>query len=74
MTGQQGEWLPDALSDDADPNNYKYRYVANAGRTNWAEKAYRDKIDQLRKDAGENGNINGVVVSVERVDFPTVAS
>lgn len=72
LTGRQGEWLPDALSDDADPTSYSgYRYVASAGRTNWAEKAYQDKLDSLKKAAGEDGNINGVIVSVERLDYPT---
>lgn len=70
-TGSNGEWLPDATSDDADPNNYVMRYVTSEERTNWAEKARLDAIDKIRKEKGEDANMNGVFVTVEEFRYPT---
>lgn len=69
-TGSNGEWLPEATSDDADPNNYVMRYVPSPEKTNWAEKARLDALDQIRKDKGENANMNGVYVTVEEYRYP----
>lgn len=69
LTGRYGEWLPEATSEDADPMNYKLRYVASAERVNQAEKAALDKMDALRKEKKDTGSMNGVFVTVERVDL-----
>ncbi len=70
-TGTQGEWLPDATSDGADPNNYvvPYRYVTKGPFTNWAEKDRLDAIDAFKKAAGENANLNGMYWAVEKREF-----
>lgn len=70
-TGTQGEWLPDATSDGADPNNYDvpYRYVTKGPFTNWAEKDRLDAIDAFKKAAGENANLNGMYWAVEKREF-----
>ncbi len=67
LTGQNGEWLPDATSDRADPNNYEdpLRYVAQGPHTNWAEKARRDAEDAYRKQAGDKANLNGMFWTVD---------
>lgn len=70
-TGSNGEWLPEATSDDADPNNYVMRYVPSPEKTNWAEKARLDALEQIRKDKGENANMNGVYVTVEEYRYPS---
>lgn len=72
-TGSNGEWLPEATSDDADPNNYVMRYVPSVEKTNWAEKARLDALDQIRKDKGENANMNGVYVTVEEYRYPILS-
>ena len=71
MTGPNGEWMPDATSDLADPNDYAsgYRYVATGPFTNWAERAKQDAIDAWKKDAGDDANMNGMYFGVERVDY-----
>lgn len=68
LTGRYGEWLPEATSEDADPNNYKMRFIASE-RVNQAEKAAGDMIDALRKERKDNGSMNGVYVTVERMDL-----
>jgi hypothetical protein len=71
-TGHLGEWLPDATSEEADPNSYSgFRFVASSEKTNWAVKAERDRIDEIRKAKGDDANMNGVFVSVECVDYRT---
>lgn len=69
LTGPNGEWLPDATSDRADPNNYDdpLRYIAQGPHTNWAEKARRDAEDAYRKMAGEKANLNGMFWTVDAV-------
>lgn len=69
-TGSLGEWLPDATSDDADPNNYVMRYVPSPEKTNWAEKTRLDAIDRIRKEKGDDANMNGVFVTVEEYRYP----
>lgn len=71
MTGPNGEWMPDATSDGADPNNYDvpFRFVASGPHTNWAEKTKADAVDQYRKDAGDKANLNGLYWTVERRDY-----
>ena len=71
MTGPNGEWMPDATSDGADPNNYDvpYRYVTKGPFTNWAEKDRLDAIDAFKKAAGENANLNGMYWAVEKREF-----
>ena len=67
LTGRYGEWLPDATSPGADPNDYDnpLRYVAQGPFTNWAEKAAQDAQDAHRKAAGENANMNGMFWTVD---------
>jgi hypothetical protein len=72
-TGPNGEWLPEATSDDADPNNYLMRYSPSEEKTNWAEKARLDKLDAIRKAKGDDANMNGVFVTVEEYHYPTVS-
>lgn len=69
-TGHNGEWLPDATSDDADPNNYVMRYIPSGEKTNWAEKARLDALDAIRKGKSEDANMNGVYVTVEEYRYP----
>lgn len=71
-TGDNGEWLPDATDDEVgDPNSYSgVRYVASGEKTNWAEKAKLDAIDRIRKDKGDDANMNGVFVTVEEYRYP----
>lgn len=69
LTGRHGEWLPDATNDDiADPNNYSgLRYDADPDGpfTNWAEKAYQDAMDALKKG---DGNVNGQYITIKATD------
>jgi hypothetical protein len=70
MTGPNGEWMPDATSDDADPMKYSgYRYKADGPFTNWAEKERLDALDAYRKQMGENANLNGVYFTADRFDY-----
>lgn len=70
LTGPNGEWMPEATSDDADPMNYStWRYVASGPHTNWAEKARLDALEAHRKAEGDDANLNGVYFGVERVDL-----
>lgn len=69
-TGPNGEWLPDATSDDADPMSYKIRYVTDE-HINWAEKQRLDDIEAYRKEQGEGANLNGKFWTVRAVDLRT---
>lgn len=62
--------MPEAVSDGADPNNYEsgYRYVTETW-TNWAEKQRQDALESLRKELGEDANMNGKFATVRRVEF-----
>lgn len=62
--------MPDATSDDADPNNYVMRYVPSGEKTNWAEKARLDALEAIRKAKGDDANMNGVFVTVEEYRYP----
>lgn len=75
-TGRYGEWLPDATSPGADPNNYKsgFGYRPDGPFTNWAEKQVLDTTDAWKKTAGKNPNMNGLYWTVERYEFPTAPS
>ena len=67
--GQYGELLSEAMSEDANPNNYEsgIRYVADGPRINWAAKAVGDAQDAFYKehDIARNGHVWGV----KRVDY-----
>ena len=69
LTGKHGEWLPDATNDDlADPMKYsglRYAPDPDGPFTNWAEKAYQDAMDDLKKG---DGNVNGMYVTVKTID------
>lgn len=71
-TGRLGEWIPEATSPNADPNEYgddaRYRYESDA-HTNWAEKQYQDDLAALQKAAGEDGNTHGTFLTVRKVEF-----
>lgn len=71
LTGPNGEWMPDATSEGADPNEYAsgFRYAPTGPHTNWAEKMRLDSLDALRKSLGEDANMNGVYFGVERVEY-----
>ena len=71
LTGPNGEWMPDATAEGADPNEYdtRYRYVPSGPFTNWAEKTRRDAEDAHRKALGENANMNGLYFTVEKQEF-----
>ena len=70
MTGPNGEWMPDATSEAADPNAYSgYRYMAQGPFTNWAERAKADALDEYRKSMGEGANLHGVYFTAERFDY-----
>lgn len=69
-TGPNGEWMPEATSDDARPNAYSgYRYVAGEPKVNWAEKTRLDALEAHRKSLGEDANMNGVYVTVEKFEY-----
>jgi hypothetical protein len=70
LTGPNGEWMPEATSDAADPMAYSgMRYVASEPFTNWAEKARLDAQEAYRKSLGENGNMNGVYFTVDKFEY-----
>lgn len=68
---QTGMLLSEATDPGADPNNYDVplRFIAKPPVTNWALKAKLDRMDELRKEHGENFNSNGVFIPVEKADF-----
>lgn len=70
LTGPNGEWLPDATADGADPNEYEsgYRYAVSGPFINWAEKTKLDAIDEHRKSLGDDANMNGIYFAVDRVE------
>jgi hypothetical protein len=67
--GEYGEWLPEAMSEDTDPNNYEsgIRYVAVGPKINNAVKVVKDAQDELysNPDLSRNGHVWGV----KRVDY-----
>lgn len=70
LTGPNGEYLPDATSASADPNEYSgYRYVATGPHINWAEKTRLDAIDAHRKKVGDTADLNGTYWTVDRLDY-----
>lgn len=71
LTGPNGEYLPDATADGADPNDYEsgYRYIAEGPFVNWAEKTRLDAIDAFKKQAGDSVNLNGRYWTVNRLDY-----
>jgi hypothetical protein len=70
LTGPNGEWMPEATSDAADPMAYSgMRYVANGPFTNWAEKERLDALDAHRKQMGENANLNGVYFTADKFEY-----
>ena len=70
MTGPNGEWLPEATSEAADPMAYSgFRYAANGPFTNWAEKARLDELDAHRKALGDGANLNGVYFTAEKFEY-----
>lgn len=73
-TGRYGEWLPDATSKGASPTDYTsgFRYVRSGPHTNYAEKEALDAMDEHKKLAGDDANLNGVFFTVERLDFEVV--
>ena len=70
LTGPNGEYLPDATSDKADPNDYTSgsRYIAHGPYTNWSEKARLDAIDAHRKKV-KDANTNGQYWTVDCIDY-----
>lgn len=70
-TGALGQYLPESTAPGADPTDYKsgYRYVSEGPFIDWAEKTERDALEALRKDRGENANLNGVYFTVRRLDY-----
>lgn len=73
LTGASGEWLPDAMSDDADPtrNETGLVYVGKGPFTNWHKKAELDALDAYKKEAGEKANLNGVYFTAEELRYST---
>jgi hypothetical protein len=70
LTGPNGEWMPEATSDDADPMSYSgMRYIANGPFTNWAEKERLDALDAHRKAMGEGANLNGVYFTADKFEY-----
>jgi len=70
LTGPNGEWLPDATSEAADPMAYSgYRYAADGPFTNWAERERLDALDAHRKAMGENANLNGVYFTTKKFEY-----
>lgn len=72
-TGDHGEWLPDATSRRADPQDYDVpnpiRYKPTGPYMNWAVKAVKDAEAAHQKEAGEGANLNGVYFGVEAVEY-----
>lgn len=73
LTGQNGEWLPDATADPNDYTGQVVRYAASEEKVNQAEKARLDALDAIRKAKGEKANMNGVYVTVEERVYDTSA-
>jgi len=70
LTGQNGEWMPEATSEDANPNNYSgYRYVADGPHTNWAEKARLQAIEMYKKAVGDDPDLSGLYWTVKKIDW-----
>ena len=71
LTGPNGEWMPEATADGADPMDYTsgYRYVPDGPHINWAEKTRKDAEDEHRKALGEGANMNGLYFTVEKQEF-----
>jgi hypothetical protein len=70
MTGPNGEWMPEATAEAADPNAYSgYRYVGKGPFTNWYEKARKDAEDAHRKALGDDANLNGVYFTAEKFEY-----
>lgn len=69
-TGRYGQWLPDAVSDKADPNNYEspFRYITEGPFTDWAEKTVQDAEQAWKKAAGEKANTHGMFWTVRPSD------
>lgn len=47
------------------------RYKRAGPFTNWAEREAQDALDELRKNAGEKANLNGMFFTVEKFEYPT---
>lgn len=71
LTGPNGEYLPEATSDEASPTNYDSGWgVRVTGPfTNYFERARLDTIKAYEKAAGKDANLNGMYWAVERVDY-----
>lgn len=70
LTGPNGEWLPEATSDAADPMSYSgLQYVVTEGApfVNWAEKTRLDAVEAYKKQAGKDANLNGLYWPVEKL-------
>lgn len=68
--GAHGYLMSEVTDDRANPNYYGddyYRYIAEAPRTDWAERARLDAIEAWRDAAGENANMNGLIFPVRKV-------
>lgn len=68
---QTGMLLSEELNPGADPTEYgtPFRFVPEPPVTNWGLKTKLDRIDELRKEHGDNFNMNGVIIPIRRVDF-----
>jgi hypothetical protein len=72
LTGEHGEWLPDATSERADPEYYEddaIRYRAVGPFTNQASRAAQDARKAYEKQAGEGANLNGMYWAIEKVEY-----
>lgn len=69
-TGPNGEWMPDATSERADPNYYGEDAIRPrvSMHTNWWEKQRLDEQEAWKKSAGENANLNGMYWTVESAE------
>lgn len=67
--GPHGHPMSEATDSRANPNEYDggYRYVAENPVTDWAEKTRLDRIDEWKKEAGENANLNGLIFPVKKL-------
>jgi hypothetical protein len=82
LIGPHGQPLDEATSPDSDPNNSNGTrvYVAGVPVTDpdgvttyapvvdYAMKAQLDRMDEYRKTAGDNANVNGVVFPIHVVE------
>lgn len=72
LTGEYGEWLPDAVSDRADPEYYgddAIRFIPDGPYTNHAARAVANVRKAYEKSQGDGADLSGMYWGVEKVEY-----